>query len=58
MDDTYIELRKHIGAREEFFTGINFLTSMFNFKSFDKMIKFILLSRQTDENIDMGSYIM
>ncbi|MEA3499209.1 MAG: transposase [Campylobacterota bacterium] len=57
-DDTYIELREHIGAREEFFTGINFLTTMFNFKSFDKMIEFILLSRQTDENIDMKPYIM
>ncbi|MEA3384351.1 MAG: hypothetical protein U9Q20_06755, partial [Campylobacterota bacterium] len=57
-DDTYIELRQHIGAREEFFTGINFLTSMFKFKSFDKMIEFILISRQTDENIDMAPYIM
>jgi len=53
-DDTYIKLREHIGAREEFFTGINFLTLMFNFQSFDKMIEFILISRQTDENIDIS----
>ena len=56
-DETYIELRKNIGTREEFFTGINFLTSMFRFKSFDKMIEFILLSRQTDENIDMEPFM-
>jgi hypothetical protein len=56
-DETYIELRNNIGTREEFFTGINFLTSMFRFKSFDKMIEFILISRQTEENIDMEPFM-
>jgi hypothetical protein len=36
-DDLYVELRENIGTREEFFIGINFLTTMFNFKSFNKM---------------------
>jgi hypothetical protein len=57
-DDLYIELRQNIGTREEFFTGINFLTTLFNFKSFNKMLEFILISRQTEENVDMKGYVM
>jgi hypothetical protein len=57
-DDLYIELRENIGTREEFFIGINFLTTMFNFKSFNKMLEFILISRQTEQNVDMKGYIL
>ena len=57
-DDLYIELRENIGTREEFFTGINFLTTMFNFKSFNKMLEFILISRQTEQNVDMKGYVV
>jgi len=57
-DDLYIELRENIGTREEFFIGINFLTTMFNFKSFNKMLEFILISRQTEQNVDMKGYVM
>ena len=57
-DDLYMELRDNIGTREEFFIGINFLTTMFNFKSFNKMLEYILIARQTEENVDMKGYIM
>jgi hypothetical protein len=57
-DELYSELRDNIGSREQFFHGINFLTTMFNFKSFNHMIEFILKSRQTKENISMEPYIM
>ena len=57
-DDLYIELRDNIGTREEFFVGINFLTTMFNFKSFNKMLEYILIARQTEENVDMKGYVM
>ena len=57
-DDLYCELRENIGTREEFFTGINFLTTLFNFKSFNKLMEFILISRKTEENVDMKGYIM
>jgi len=29
------------------------LTTLFRFKSFDKLLEFILISRQTEENIDI-----
>lgn len=57
-DELYQELTKEIGSREKFFGGINLLTTMFNFKSFNHMIEFILKSRQTNENINMELYIM
>lgn len=57
-DNLYIELRENIGTREEFFTGINFLTTLFNFKSFNKMLEFILISRQTEDNVDMKGYVV
>jgi hypothetical protein len=57
-DKSYQELKKEIGSREKFFGGINFLTTMFNFRSFNHMIEFILKSRQTNENINMEPYIM
>ena len=53
-----MELRENIGTREEFFTGINFLTTLFNFKSFNKLMEFILISRQTEENVDMKGYVV
>jgi len=56
-DDLYIELRDEMGTREEFFTAINILTTMFNFKSFDKLLEFTLHSRQSDENIDMEPFV-
>ena len=57
-DESYQELAKEIGSREKFFGGINFLTTMFNFKSFNHMIEFILQSRQSNQNINMEPYIM
>ena len=57
-DELYVELRDEIGSREKFFSGINLLTTMFNFKSFNSMIEFILRSRQSNENIDMEPYVM
>ena len=57
-DDLYMELRENIGTREEFFTGINFLTTLFNFKSLNKLMEFILISRQTEENVDMKGYVV
>lgn len=57
-DELYQELRDDIGSREKFFGGINLLTTMFNFKSFNAMIEFILRSRRTNENINMEPYIM
>jgi len=57
MDDLYMEVRDEMGTREEFFIAINILTTMFKFKSFDKLLEFILLSRQTDENIDMEPFV-
>jgi len=57
-DELYQELTKEIGSRERFFAGINFLTTMFNFKSFNHMIEFILKSRKTNQNINMEPYVM
>jgi hypothetical protein len=57
-DDLYIELRSNIGTKEEFFIGINFLTTMFNFKSFNKMLEYILIAYQTQENVDMKGYVV
>ncbi len=56
-DDLYIEVREEIGTREEFFVGMHMLTTMFRFKSFNKLLEFILISRQTDENIEMAPYL-
>jgi hypothetical protein len=59
LDDAlHMELREDIGTREEFFIGINFLTTLFNFKSLNKLMEFILISRQTRENVDMKGYIV
>lgn len=57
-DELYQELTKEIGSREKFFGGINLLTTMFNFKSFNHMIEFILRSRRSNENIDMEPYVI
>ena len=57
-DDLYIELRQNIGTREEFFQYINMMSTMFNFKSFNKLMEFILISRQTKENVDMKGYVV
>jgi len=58
FDDLYVEVRDEMGTREEFFVAINILTTMFNFKSFDKLLEFILISRQSEDNIDMEPYVM
>jgi len=57
LNDLYIDVREEMGTREEFFGAINILTTLFRFKSFDKLLEFILISRQTEENIDMKPYI-
>jgi hypothetical protein len=31
---------------------------MFNFKSFNKMLEYILIARQTEKNVDMKGYVM
>jgi len=56
-DELYINLRDELGTREEFFTAISFLSTMFRFKSFGKMLEYTLISRQSDENIPMEGYI-
>ena len=56
-DELYIKLRDELGTREEFFTAISFLSTMFTFKSFDKMIEYILISRQSEENIPLEGYV-
>ena len=57
-DELYAALLQNIGTKEEFFIGINFITTLFRFKSFKKLMEFILISRQTEENIDMEGYIV
>ena len=56
-DELYIELRDEMGTREEFFTAISFLSTMFTFKSFDKMMEYILISRRSDKNISLEGYV-
>ena len=55
-DEKYIELRKDIVTRKDFFREIVFVTKYFVFKNYDKMVEFMLLS-QNDEDIDMGIYV-
>jgi hypothetical protein len=57
-DETYIELRANIGARKSLFDAMNVLTTMFTFKSFDKMIEFILISRQTDGGVKLDDFML
>jgi len=57
LDDLYMDVRDEMGTREEFFFAISFTTTLFRFKSFDKLLEFILISRQTEENIDMKPYV-
>jgi hypothetical protein len=56
-DENYIKLRKDIVTRKEFFQSIVVLTTMFTVKSFDKMIIFMLLSRNSEENLDIRLYL-
>jgi len=56
-DENYIQLRSIIATRKHFFETLNVLTTMFTFKNFDKLIKFILLKRK-NQNIDMKEYLM
>jgi hypothetical protein len=56
-DEQYIELRSILNTREEFFQYLNMLSTLFNFKSFDKMIEWTILSRQTKENVDMEPFV-
>jgi hypothetical protein len=57
-DQTYIELRSNIGARKRLFETMNVLTSMFTFRSFDKMIECILLSRQSDGGVNLEEFML
>ena len=57
-DELYNELLKIIGTRKEFFQGISFITTLFNFKSFDDMLRWIILARTSDGNVDMKPYIV
>ncbi len=57
LDDLYMDVRDEMGTREEFFFAISFTTTLFRFKSFDKLLEFILISRQTEENIPMEPYL-
>lgn len=56
-DELYQELREEMGTREEFFTAISFLSTMFTFRSFDKMLEYILISRHSNENIPLEGYV-
>lgn len=56
-DELYQELREEMGTREEFFTAISFLSTMFTFKTFDKMLEYILISRRSNENISLEGYV-
>jgi len=57
-DDLYIELRENIGTTKEFHQYINMMSVMFNWISFNKMLEFILISRQTEQNVDMKGCIV
>ncbi len=57
-DETYIELRSNIGARKRLFETMNVLTTMFIFRSFDKMIEFILISRQNDGEVKLEEFMV
>jgi len=57
-DELYVELRSNIGTREEFHQYINMMSLMFNWISFNKMLEYILLARQTEHNVDMKGYIV
>ena len=57
-DTTYTELLSHVGARKRLFETMNVLTTMFTFKSFDKMIEFILRSRQGEEGLKLEEFML
>jgi len=57
LNDLYVDVSEEMGIREEFFNIINILTTLFRFKSFNKLLEFILISRQTEENIPMEPYL-
>lgn len=56
-DETYIELRSNIGARKSLFEAMNVLTTLFTFKSFDKLIEFILISRKSDGGVKLDDFM-
>ena len=57
-DESYSQLRVDIGSRKSFFETMNVLTSMFTFKSFDKLIEFILLSRRAEEQVNLDDFMV
>ena len=57
VDKQYVELRKVIGTRKEFFGSLNFITTLFIVKDFDKMIEFTLFKR-TNRKIELKDYIV
>ena len=58
-DENYIEARRIIGSRKDFFQTLNMLTTMFTLVNFDKMIEFIVIQRTNGKKVEnMGDYIM
>jgi hypothetical protein len=58
-DQNHIKARSLIGTRREFFQVLNTLTIMFEFKSFDKMLEFIIVQRTNGRKADkIGDYIV
>lgn len=58
-DENYIEVRTIVGTRKEFHQTLNMLTTMFVFKSFDKMLEFVIIQRTDGKKVnDMGEYIV
>jgi len=58
-DENYIEARAIIGTRKEFFQTLNMLTTMFVFKSFDKILEFVIIQRTNGKKINsMEDYVV
>jgi hypothetical protein len=58
-DKNHIKAHALIGTRREFFQTLNTLTIMFEFKSFDKMLEFIIVQRTNGRKADkIGDYIV
>ena len=58
-DKNHIKAHALIGTRREFFQTLNTLTIMFEFKSFDKMLEFIIIQRTNGKKMNnMGDYIV
>ncbi|MEA2049566.1 MAG: transposase, partial [Campylobacterota bacterium] len=51
-DKNYIEVRAIVGTRKEFHQTLNMLTTMFVFKSLDKMLEFIIIQRTNGKKVN------